>query len=180
MVHISRVTGGWCGLDHTLLVLLQGQGQGAESGATSPICSPPPSLPYPTCSSFLLMVTVMGPSVARYRAIPGGRGAIRPYLVRSPCSQLMVVSISLPPTPIPPSLSVAPSVCLCPGLSVPVIPPPPTHIRLGLHPALTLLVVRQHDEILDPGHLFVLLSLALGSHRPLEWVVLFASQATWK
>lgn len=158
----------------------RGRGRCAESGATSPVYSSPRSLPYPTCSSFLLMVTVMGPSVARYRAIPGGRGAIRPCQPSFPCSQLMVVSISLPPTPIPPSLSIAPSVCLCPGLSIPVIPPPPTHIRLGLQPARTLLVVRQHDEVLDPSHLFVLLSLALGSDRPLEWVVLFASQATWK
>lgn len=42
----------------------------------------------------------------------------------------------------------------------------------------SLLAVRQHDEVLDPGHLSVLLGLAfVGSAVPPEWVVRFASQA---
>lgn len=97
------------------------------------------------------------------------KGALRPCL---PCPLLSAhrchsVPLSHPllqprlPTP------------LCPCSSACPRPPPRCAAR-------TLLVVRQHDEILDPGHLLVLSGQApVGSDIPLEWVVLLAGQATW-
>ena len=51
------------------------RGREAESGHLPYMHPPPPpphSLPYLTCSSVILMVTVMGPSVAKCLAMPGG------------------------------------------------------------------------------------------------------------
>lgn len=155
------------------------RGREAESGATSPIYAPlppPHSLPYLTCSSFILMVTVMGPWVAKCLAMPGGG---RCHLALLPLHPLLSAHghlyLSLPlshplaPAPRDPSVSVYSPVCPCPS---------PPCARLCPHPARTLLAGLQHYEILDPGHLLVLLSQApVGFAPPNEWIVLLTGQA---
>lgn len=123
------------------------------------------------------MVTVMGPWVAKCLAMPGGgRYHLALPLLRHLLSAhrhlylFLFPALYPPPSEIPPSLSIAPSVLVC--LS-------PQCARPCPHPARTLLAGLQYYEILDPGHLLVLLSQATVSFAtPIEWIVLLTGQTT--
>lgn len=81
----------------------------------------PHSLSYPTCNCIMLMVTVMGPWVARYWAIPEGR---RCHQARSSLCALLSAYGRLcvfSPLPLHPSISICSLVCL--PLSFPVCRP---------------------------------------------------------
>lgn len=130
------------------------------------------------------MVTVMGPSVARCQAISGGGRCHWASLALCPLFLAGGCTSHPHPSPLCPSISVCSPVCLspswsaCPGHSP---PPPPPMPALVSPSARTLLVVLQHDEILDPSCPLMLLGQApVGFGLPLEWVVLLAGQPTWR
>lgn len=125
----------------------------------------PISYPF-TCSSFELMITVMGPCVATYPAIAGD----------GECHQALPAQGLLLSTHRCPSSLPTPSVCLCP---VPFVSlPPSTHVP---HSGRTVFIAGQHDEVVDPGHLRVIWCQApVDVGMPPEWVVFFTGQTTWR